>query len=541
MTQSLKQLLYLPVQFRLLEESVLTSNGGTSAQHMSLPYLPGGQILGAVAARMYAQLDSVAARWLFHSGALCFGDARLSVDAAHASALEGPRCVPSPRSFQHAKQVLPVQDGYLHAVQDAVKVDGAATVPRTALSQARRLPTLEIDPATGALANLQKIYRIKSAISPHTGASADGLLFAYTSLAAGLCLHSRLLAVVETPEQRAWLDDVQRCLAECGVLRFGKSRSAQYGKAQVCVGQWQALPALTGAQAVPRQKIHLHLLADLCAVDQFGQPSLQPRPQDVGLPDGRFVPHLSYVQAERYSPYSSYLRSQDSERLVIARGSVLTFELHSMPAAESWQRILWRLQAGLGCYLEAGLGEVALGLPDIHAWPTVRPPRVAQAVQCGELSVTSPISPNKPDAAKEMMAWLSAQQQRSAPDAELALKQALGALSQLYSDIKRFHGHAQHLAFGPTRAQWGTVLAYCKDGDEKRLQQYLARELKNGWELSLPVTSVGLPSATSAYASAGGQVSFISWLREQAKTMPCASVARIAQEAMRAEIRGVQQ
>jgi CRISPR-associated protein Csx10 len=142
-----------------------------------------------------------------------------------------------------------------------------------------------------------------------------------------------------------------------GTAHLGRSRSAQFGRVHI-----QASTALyLQPQKIESKQITLWLLSDLSLYHE-GQYLLTPTPESIGLPkDSKLLKNQSFIRSRRYSTYNAYRKHYDKERQVIARGSVLRYEL---PADFTDYKVLeQQLTQGLGLYSENGLGQVWINPP----------------------------------------------------------------------------------------------------------------------------------------------------------------------------------
>ena len=344
------------VDITLLQPAVFSLQSGSAGAHRGLDYIPGSTLLGHTASRLYAELSEDDAWTVFHSGRVRFGDGLpllgLSPSAPmplcwHAmkggSAAQLGRLIrenlfdPSLEQGNESRQPVQIRSGYVTESGDLV------------------MPP--------------RVQTLKTAIDPESGRAADGQLFGYEAIAAGQRFRALLQSDADVPDD-LW----NRILAAMeGRARLGRSRSAQYGSVEMRV---DSAPDVARSPVATTNELTLWLLSDL-ALETAGQPSLAPHPGSMGLPNGsRWLPEASFLRPRSYSPYNAYRRHHDSERQVIARGSVLRFALPGPLDAATVEV----LEAGIGLFIESGLGRVAINPPML----STSPPRFAGAKRQSE-------------------------------------------------------------------------------------------------------------------------------------------------------------
>ncbi|EIC24029.1 hypothetical protein [Thiorhodovibrio frisius] len=482
-----------------LEDDVaLTAFAATVGHHETLPYLPGACVMGYLASRLYRTLGDDGARLLFHSDRVRFGDARLLTDAGPAR--------PTPRTWHYAKSAgKPFADANKNQLRRDRLYDARHDAPDRTLRY-KAFDGGELDATSGRLANPRKGYRQGTAIDPAANRAAEGQLFGYQSLEAGQCFRGQIRFATEIPA--ALVQQVGEQLHQATLL-IGRSRSAHYGRVRSTASAISAPPLPDIAPETT--ELTLWLLSDLAAWDADGQPTLWPRAEWLGLPAGQLVPERTFLASRRYSPWNAYAGCRDHERLVIARGSVLTFQL-----AAAWMEThRAQLALGLGGYLAYGLGEIAL-YPEVWDWPA---PESA-----------SPSEPNnepthatdaRKDAAidaysRDLLHWLDQSTDTDGQQLEADLRQ----LGELYQRFRRLHGLTPQDQAGPRKTHWADIERIATSGRDD-IAARLA-ELPRIWH-------------ESTYGP-GAEEHFAHWVQQWAPQP--ARLARLAVEARRRNIMG---
>jgi hypothetical protein len=430
----------LDVVITLQDDCIFSERNATEGAHQALDYIPGGALLGAVAARLYAELGNNQAFDWFHSGKMRFGNAYPLVD--------GKRTFPMPACWHQAKGKSPIKDGKLdnHQIWRLDECENHA-LPDNQQPQQLRAGYLSLD---GYIAKTNKSFRMKTAIDADTGRAKESALFGYDALQAGQRFYAQISC--DDAMTEADITRLKATLSKPQLL--GRSRSAEYGRATAEILQTQ--PALSSEQP-NNLKITLWLLSDLMALDEYGQPILSPAPQHLGLPKGELVAENSFLRTRRYSTWNAHKQGYELERQVISKGSVLVYQLESSLTDEHLQLIA----AGLGVERQAGLGQVWLN-----------PPLLADKQPHFEKSVASLADKAKelPKPAKEpeLIAWLRKQQSDSGSKQNFArdAKRIARGYQALMESTRGLKGLDASVHVGPSHSQWGAVLAAAKSRRE---------------------------------------------------------------------------
>lgn len=246
-----------------------------------------------------------------------------------------------------------------------------------------------------------------------------------------------------------------------GELRIGRSRGAQYGR--VASAEWgnPSFPDQCGKSS--GRILTLWLLSDLVALDERGQPTFSPKPEWLGLPEGKLLAERSFMQTRRYSPYHGKRRAYDIERQAIRQGSVMTFELDAEPKSFDAD-IKTPIQRGLGLYREQGLGQVWLDSPWLAGKHLALPQTGAIAGKgAGVPAATNEVQNSPPTAFTKWLAG-AAKGGDKAKQHAWAAERAEEAL-ELYRTIARFEGLPEDNLFlaGPSLSQWGRLEQIAKE------------------------------------------------------------------------------
>ncbi len=427
---------------KLLKDVIISQRAAMIGGHNSLDYIPGASLLGASAARLYAELSEQEAYTVFHSGQVRFGNA-LPLSDTNRLCYPMPNCWHQPKSGQSAFQTT------------RTEVDVKQLQPKKLLNyQFKKYPE-HIQPQPlhsgyialdGRVTHPAHHIRMKAAINPKTGRALESQLFGYTSIPQGMRFGLVLEADAQVPEKL--FKQVIKSLDR--TLQLGRSRSAEYGNVMVTKNaDWTEDNQMPLAEAKIAD-ITLWLLSDLALLDEWGQPTLLPSPQHFGLPEGQLVIEKTFIRSRRYAPFNSHYRRRELERTVLSMGSVLHLALNEPTAILP---IIQKLQAGVGLYRQAGLGQVWVN-PPLLLTPQ---PSLESALVVDK--VTAPKPPNTL-LAKWIMAHV--EQSSQAQIIEETVDQWISTLRLLYRSAQLLTSAPQGVLVGPSPTQWGRVLELAK-------------------------------------------------------------------------------
>jgi len=346
----------LRLDFTADTDLIFSASAGTAGQHECLDYIPGSAIWGAVAARFYGKWASAGdwekVRSLFYSGKVRFGIGAPSLSrgvplrpvpfAWHSK--KGHDWKTNGKGANEALEIIATELRNLSRTQWDFAKDGQPEQTRTGWFA-----------ADGTIVTVNHRHRLKTAIDPDQFDSpSDGQLFGYSSIPAG----TRFVAMIEADPTTPGWSEVRDYLCQAKKLRLGRSRSAEFGEVTLKASEatedgWP----LSGSSGSDAQQVVLHLLSDLALSDSFGVPQLHPTPELLGLGQGETDLTHSHLRFRSYSPWNRFRGCHDTERQVIAAGSVITIHLEQLPKTS-------RLVAGL--YQAEGLGQVVVN-PDYLA------------------------------------------------------------------------------------------------------------------------------------------------------------------------------
>lgn len=435
----------------LRDDCVFSERSATVGGHRGLDYVPGATLLGVAASRLYPQIaagsfDADSAYVLFHSGKVRFGHGR-PVDES------GQTCYPTPSCWFTPKGKR-IDVGLTDVYRLGLGETSEYKMPENEQPEQVRGDYVS---GSGLLLEVQQSYRLKTAIEPGRRRAAEAQLFGYRAIKAGSVFRARITA--DASVDTALLNQLRDVLS--GHCVVGRSRSAEYGGVDCTPGEIQSITSLATSNG--NRRITLWLLSDLAAADSYGVPTLCPLPEWLGLPSGEFNPAASFVRHRRYSPWNGYRGGPDTERQVMAQGSVLTFDLYSdLETAH-----LDVLAEGLGMYREHGLGEVWLNPPLLDVF---RPSELFKVeAQSVALSKAAKFETDL-DYNDSLIAFLRAKTAES--DSLSGVVEQAVADARAYRDMlesgRALRGLSPDAPIGPSASQWGSVLSAARGASRGR-------------------------------------------------------------------------
>lgn len=427
----------LDILITLQDDCIFSERNATEGAHQALDYIPGSALLGAVAAQIYSKLDNQQAFNWFHSGKMRFGN-------AYPLTKDGHQTFPIPACWHQVKGKSPIDEGKIDdgKVWRLDKCKNNA-LPDNQQPQQLRAGYVSLD---GCVAETHKSFRMKTAIDAEKGRAKESALFGYDALQAGQRFYAQISCDDAITE--AAIAQLRTTLSKS--LLLGRSRSAEYGRASIEILETsQSLPS----DKFNGQEITLWLLSDLMVLDEYGQPTLSPKPEHLGLPEGQLLAENSFLRTRRYSTWNAYKQGYEMERQVISKGSVLVYKLESPLSTEHLQLI----DAGLGIERQAGLGQVWLNSPLLAGEKPHFEKSVAPLADKAE-------KPPKPATEPELIAWLRKQQgdKDSKQNVAREAKHIARGYQALMQSVRELKGLDASVHVGPSHSQWGSVLSDAK-------------------------------------------------------------------------------
>lgn len=307
---------------------ILSQTSSSEGNQKTLDFIPGNNFLGIVASQLY-QDGSAESLAIFHSGKVRFGDAHPSID--------GIRGLKVPASMYYPKLGSASEECYIHHLTDHNNED----IKAKQLKQCR-MGFYSFGITTGKPVDTSKHFAIKSAYDSEDRRSKDGQMFGYESLAKGLVMYFEVESEL-SDEQNEKIAD-----ALTGKRHIGHSRSAEFGLVTIERADFKEIESSKPDDTTD----YVTVYADgrLIFLNQNGEPTCQPTPEDLGLVGGKIDWSKSQIRTFQYAPWNGKRHTYEADRWGIEKGSVFVVNTNGIPCPEKSQYV--------GCYKNEGFGKV---------------------------------------------------------------------------------------------------------------------------------------------------------------------------------------
>jgi len=285
----------------LLTDVVLNASLATEGNMQSLDFIPGSNFLGIVAAKLYKEISTNVALDVFHSEKVLFGDALISKDNKISYAL------PFSLFQDKLKSKIAEDDVWVH--------HGIEKYPENIQLKQNRKGYLNTEKIF--IKEVEKRFLLKSAYNANERRSAEGKMFGFDSIKKG---QEFIFSVVFNDE--TYIEKVEEALT--GVKKLGKSKTAQYG--QVKIEAIADNQDIFESKSNINNKLVVYAESRLCFLNEYGNPTFQPKPSDFGINAKDFDWKYCQIRTGAYSQWNAKRNTPDSQRSFIERGSVFVIE-----------------------------------------------------------------------------------------------------------------------------------------------------------------------------------------------------------------------
>lgn len=420
-----------------LDPLVISQSSASTNNHECLDYIPGSAILGAIAARLYPELEPEQAMAMFHNGACRFGPAyhilndqiALPVPAAwhgiknDESALSNHTAADFKR--QDDKQYQQKRNGYVTSNNELAKVEHNLTT--------------------------------RTAIDETTQRAKDGQLYSYASIAPNQ--HFAGWVEADDPALLALIKPLLN-----SQLSIGRSRTSEFGRVQLHSPKQQ--PKTNSAISNGKELI-IWCLSDMECKNKYGMPTLAPCAADIHPAlKGELDASRSFIRTHKLRRFNRARGGFDTEQQLITSGSVLTFILEEAAS----QTLLNELaEQGVGYHRQQGLGWVSIN-PSWAAHSTLTTSKLFAAISIKPAAV-KPFT-KAPNTA--LLQWVELQQQQV--DSEEKQNEQIKKLYQniylAYRNARQYNNIAPSYQAGPSSSQW------------RRLADLVRNQNTNNWQVA---------------------------------------------------------
>jgi len=435
-------------------EPVIISRSSATTQHQTLDHIPGSALLGAVASKLYPQLSTEEAFTLFHSGECRFSPAYPVVTNTD-NPQYGEIALPAPASWHTTK-----------GEKNDLSNHAARRFARDELTQYQQIRQGFISSACTLqyAAGIRTGLTARTALDSESQRAKEGQLFQY--------------AFIQAEQTFAgWVDCAEPALAILlqqtlhGEFVLGRSRNSEFGKVSLSLYQPQTQPQ---PAVVRGNELVIWCLSDMAFLYAFGQPTLTPSAQDLH-PElcGDLDPTRTFIRSRRVRRFNRARGGLNSEQLLIAAGSVLTYQLQDAPTEQALHALT---EQGCGFAREQGLGWVMIN----PAWAEQEKPGTGASELFTPLAVTLP----QPTARHEMkadhatasplLAWVQSKQAKQTRTLVRKLRcQAMHHLiADAYQSLRRYNRTPPAYQAGPSSSQWRRLADLARSSHADRAQHH---------------------------------------------------------------------
>ncbi|WP_345370304.1 hypothetical protein [Algivirga pacifica] len=319
---------------KLESDVVLNSVNATEGFHQSLDYIPGVKFLGITASKLYDESSEEKTMALFHDGSIRFGNAYPLVDSE--------KSLPVPFVWATPKNAEEFQDIYIPVTMSKER-EKEVLNDKVRGGQLKQVRKGYVSMTSGKIITPKQRFSIKSAYNDEKRKSEDSKMYGYHALPKG----TKWVFDV-AGSNKELLEEVKQVLQ--GVHTVGRSRTAQYGLISIDFQEAQQLSS--EPVQIKEKQVWVYAESDCAFMDEWGNPTLQPKAEDLGLPKGsKVILEKSQLRNRTYTLWNAKRNTKETQRPVIEKGSVWCCEVNAEVTNE-------KALSGIGCYLSEGLGDV---------------------------------------------------------------------------------------------------------------------------------------------------------------------------------------
>jgi len=281
-----------------LSDIVLPASSNTQGNILQQDFIPGSNFLG-ITARAYKDFGDRAFD-VFHSGAVRFGDAHLSIG--------GEPSFKIPLSFHKLK----IGEGYYNRLHLSEEEEQEFRKQHKQLKQVRQ-GYMNVQ---GKMDVISYNYTQKSSYDKALRRSKDEGMYGYSAMPAGTEWYFR----VEYDDEDL-VTQVESALL--GERRLGKSRSAQYGQVRIEETEVKEYTE----QFIPTDGLtYIYVLSRLALHDEAGNFTTVPSTTNLGIENTNIVWEKSYIRTSNYTPFNATRKTKEYTRLCIDKGSIIALK-----------------------------------------------------------------------------------------------------------------------------------------------------------------------------------------------------------------------
>ncbi|MDP3463421.1 MAG: hypothetical protein Q8S18_11580, partial [Bacteroidales bacterium] len=316
----------IQLKCKLLSDIIISQSTATEGSQRTLDYIPGSSFLGLAASKLYNNgLDGEIAMQLFHNGKVIYGDAHPLINNTRALRIPSYWYIAKGETLREG-----IYPQHLFATRDGKQPKQC----RTGYVVFNNDNTfLEYTP--------NHRFAIKSGYDRDKRRSKDEKMYGYQSLVEG----SEWAFEISYDENSVNEDTVMLLInAIVGNQQIGKSKTAEYGQVEIKQEDFVSFNSTSD----PGDHCLIYAESRLMFLDNDGQPTYKPTPEQLGINNGSINWAKSQIRTFQFAPFNSKRKTRDSERCVIEKGSV--FYIDKLPGYEINEKMV-------GCFINEGFGK----------------------------------------------------------------------------------------------------------------------------------------------------------------------------------------
>jgi CRISPR-associated protein Csx10 len=455
-----------------IDPIIVSQNNAATANHECLDYIPGSAILGAFAAQYYSKLSATQSWRAFHSGEVKFSPCYPLVNNEMA--------LPTPASWNFSKAQ---SDNLINKGKYNTTIltnHSAANFSRDESIQYKQCRTGFVN-SNGDVANVKMGNSTKTALNSQTGSAKEGQLFTYSFIESG----QTFAGWVDLDDSDNEINNAVKTLLASNI-RLGRSRNTEFGRVKLNIVETPAKQNIANNS----NELVLWCISDSEFFNNVGLPTLMPSGKNIhpALEGATLIADKSFIRSIKVSRFNQKRQGLDTEQILIAKGSVLTYKLTSKLS----QEVLNDIDANcVGINQQYGLGWLSVN-PSWSLEEAITDSALFTSlpIKIRDTSGQAPTSDNSP-----LLKWLSSQvsKQERSDTLQKKVNELIRNIVHLYQSARKYHDILPSNEAGPSSTQWRRISEEVRVNNDKWQQGVFDSEqaickAKNdelGWGITL--------------------------------------------------------
>lgn len=429
-----------------IDPIIVSQNNATTNNHECLDYIPGSTILGALAAQYYPQFSAEQSWSAFHSGQVQFSPCYPLVNNEIA--------FPTPASWNYDKisgNRIIEEDKYNTSL---LTNHSASSFIRDENIQYKQCRTGFVN-SQGDIAKVQMGHSTKTALDEKTGSAKESKLFSYSFIES----NQTFSGWIELKDNDKEIENAIKCFLN-SYIRIGRSRNTEFGRVKLTEVKVQQPDNNKNND----HELVLWCLSDCEFINNAGLPTLSPSGENIhpALEKAKLSRDKSFIRSVKTSHFNQKRQGLDTEQILIAKGSVLTYQLDS-PLTQSDLHEINTCSTGIN--QQFGLGWMSVN-PTWSLNDTISNASIFQGSAIQKVDVPT----NKFSGADSVLVkWLSSQvsQASLAQSQQQTVNQLIIHIIKLYQSARKYHHILNSNEAGPSSTQWARIRDVVRDNNEQ--------------------------------------------------------------------------